>query len=419
MASITACSLRAGKKVKDKQGSDQHLSKVVELNGKYRLFGRTVVIDDDGTMDAAAATVPGRSLNLDICGATFIAYDDTMYEMDDTGSITDKTGLDSWARISRVLHQAQCLREKKNAEAEVERSAQETGAPVDQVKLSRTLDGIDLKYNGGKAPDGTRINASVNPAISGIQQKMTTQLLVVKLLPDGKPDWEHAQYAVLEMSNQRVTELISILDNKDYYDGVKDYFEVGYDYIGTDKTAAGRAAKFQGIAASLSLEHQFPESWNTGKKLVDGLAKGRTVRETAEIIRSRNRNLKSTVSPAEVIISIKKYCANNVAIFGSINYEDETTERAAKDFLSNGLLDSLPVVKAKFEALVAEKDKDKEEEAPEKTETDEPTFEELEDSNLKAAAQVLDAGAEKQTLNQIMSAVPDIDLGDGDMGDLG
>ena len=49
MASITACGLRAGKKAKDKQGSDKHLSKVVELNGKYRLFFRQLPIVDEET----------------------------------------------------------------------------------------------------------------------------------------------------------------------------------------------------------------------------------------------------------------------------------------------------------------------------------------------------------------------------------
>lgn len=427
MANITACTLRAGKKAKDKQGSDPHLSKAVELNGKYRLFFRTVEVEP-GLRDLAVAVVPGRSLNYDICGASFIAYTESMYDMDDAGQITDKTGLDSWARIARVIHQAQCVREKKNQEAEAERTARELGKPIDQVALSKALEGIELKYNGGKAADGTRINPKESPAISGVQQKMTTQLLVVKLNPDGSPDWKNAQYAVLEISNQRMNEILALVDNPAYFSNDKTYFEVGYDYIGADKQAAGKAAKFQGIAETLSLANLYPAEWETiGKGMVDGLANGRTIEETAEIIKSRNRNLKGSHTPNEVVSSLKKWCASNAAIFGSIDYEDETTGRAAKDFLDSHLLDTIPTVKQKFEDLLASQGKD-EGEAPatetptteEAPATKEPTFEETEQKNLQQAAAIINAGTAGQTLAQVASAVPDIDLGsdDGDLSDL-
>ena len=92
MASITANSLRSGKRAKDAQGSDQHLSKVVELNGKYRIFFRTWPTED-GLVDIAAAMVPGRSCNFDICGTGFIPYTKDMYSIDETHQIDDNTGL--------------------------------------------------------------------------------------------------------------------------------------------------------------------------------------------------------------------------------------------------------------------------------------------------------------------------------------
>lgn len=432
MSSIIAGTLRQGKKARDKQGSDDHLSKVVELNGKYRLFFRTIELPDEdgnpsGERDIAVAVVPGRSLDYNVCGASFIAYDSTMCDISTDGAIQDKTGLGAWARIARVLHQAQCMREKKNAESEATRAASDLGKPVDQVKLAQALEGIELKYNGGRAADGTRIAPKLAPAISGVQQKMTTQLLVVKLLPNGAPDFANAKYAVLEISNARMNELLSLIDNPDYFDNTSDYFEVGYDYIGADKAAAGRAAKFQGIAATLQLKNQFPDEWaKHGEALVNGIAKGNTIEETAEVMKSRNRNLKVAHTPNEIISSMKKWCANNSAIFASIDYESEDTQRAAKDFITSNLLDAIPVVKEKFQNLVAEQGKEQEESAEEKpvtTPTESvapvmPTFEQQEQSGLQQANDVINAGAASQTLAQMASAVPNIDLGDDDMGDL-
>jgi hypothetical protein len=356
-----------------------------------------------------------------------------MYDVSESGELKDKTGLDSWARIARVIHQAQCLSEKKNKEAEAQRTAAELGKSIDQVALAKALEGIELKYNGGKTANGKKINPDKSPAISGLQQKMTTQVLVVKMLPDDKtPDWKSAQYAVLELSNAKMVELIAIEDNSDYFHDDKTYLEVGYNYIGTDKKSAGQSASFQGIANSLSLEESDPLGWaSSGKALVDGLVVGKTIEDTAELIKSRNRNLKSSHTPAEVVTAFKKWCSTNDSIFGSINYEDDATKRASKDFLDSHLLDTIPVVKKRFEELLAEKEaeegKSNGEEAAE-TSTPaadtpvEPTFEETEQKNLQQAAAIIDAGAAGQTLAQLAQAVPDVTLTSSDdevdMGDL-
>ncbi len=429
MANIIAGTLRAGKKARDRVGSDDHLSKVVELNGSYRLFFRTVKVpevDDDGNetgefledKDVAVAVVPGRSLDYEACGASFIAYTRDMY---DPEGMKDKTNLQSYARIARVLHQAQCLREKKNQEAEAKRTAEELGKPIDQVKLSQALEGIELKYNGGKAADGTKINPKVSPIISGMQQKMTTQVLVVKLGPAGDPDFANARYATLELSNTRMNELISVMDKPEYFNNDLDYMEVGYDYKGTDKKDAGKSAKFQGIAKDLMLEHKFPELWESkGKKLVEGMANGKTIAEIAEIMRSRNRNLKSTHTTGEIITAVKKYCANNAAIFGSIDFESEDTKNATEDFLSSGLLDSVPTVRDKFLVLKEEMGKESGESdgSDEKTESKD-TFSEQEAAASQGVQEILNAGDAAQSLQQIAAAAPNANFaGDDDLGEL-
>lgn len=428
MANITANSLRSGKRAKDAQGSDPHLSKVVELNSNYRIFLRTWVEDD--VVDIAAAMVPGRSCDLDVCNTTFIPYSKDMYSQDETGTIDDLTGLKSWARIARVLHDAQCAREKKNAEAEAERTARELNQPIDQVSLARSLEGIDIKYNGGKAADGTNINPSKSPFISGMQQKMSTRLLVVKLLPNGAPDWKNAKYAVLELSNARINEFIAILDDVNFCDPTKNYLEVGYNYIGADKKAAGKAAKFQGIAASMSLANAFPAEWEQfGKKLVDNIAVGDTLDQVAEIMRARNRNLKGGKGPNDIISAIKTWCAKNAAIFGSINFENENVAWAANDFLNSHLIDSLPHIKEQFEKLAAEQESKKDSsttsEAPAApapasdvltqaatSPAPAPVNNEAQEAQAIAAAAAVAQAGVAQTMKSVMQSTPDIDLTD-------
>ena len=424
MASLTANSLRSGKRAKDAQGSDPHLSKVVELNGKYRLFFRPWVLED-GIVDVAAAMVPGRTCDLDICGTTFIPYTKDMYTEDESHQIDDKTGLKAWARIAKVIHDAQCIREKKNAEAEAQRTAQELGQPLDQVSLSRNLEGIEIKYHGGKAADGTNLAPKERPAISGMQQKLSTQLLVVKLLPTGMPDWKNAKYAVLELSNQRINELIAILDDPNYCNPNSSYIEVGYDYIGADKQAAGRAAKYQGIVASMGLATVDPTGWaSAGEKLVAGIANGTTLDEVAEIMRSRNRNLKGGKGPNDIITSMKTWLAKNAAIYGSIDFEAENVEWAAKDFLDAHLVDGLPAIKEQFEKLVAKQEAKKA--SGENAETTKapasplmeaataPAVSEQEAMNI--AAQVAEAGV-AQTIKNVINSTPNVEF-DDEIGDI-
>lgn len=409
MASIIASTLRAGKKARDKQGWDDHLSKVVELNGKYRLFFRTCEVEP-GVRDIAVAAVTGRSLDYDVIGSTFIAYNKDMCEADEAGSIKDNTELPSWARIARVIYDAQCNREKKNLETEAENSAKELGTTIDTVALQKALNGVELKYHGGKADDGTKIPPKNRPAISGMQQKMSTSLVVVKLLPDGKPDWEHAKQAVLELSNAKVNELITLSENPAYFHNDLDYLEVGYDYIGADKQAAGRAAKFQGISKELSLANLYPDTWEShGKKIVEGLPNGAKVEDIAELMVSRNRNLKASRTPSEIISSFKKWCATNQAVFASIDFEDDNVRRTAKDFLKESILDSIPTVKQRFEEIAKEDSESESKPAP---------IEQEETKGLNDAAKMMEA-ASNPTLNQIAAAVPNVNLAtDDDLGEL-
>lgn len=412
MASILSTSLLGGKKINESAGSDAHLSKVVELGGSYRIFMRKLVTEYG--QDLAAGLVPGRVLNADVFKSGFVPFKKDMFEADEQGNIKDLTGLDSWARMARVLHDAQCTREKKNAEAEAERAASELGVPVDQVALKRTLSGIEEKYHGGETANGDRIYPKVQPLISGIKRKMTTRIAVVKLGPTGAPDWKSATYAIWELSNSRIQELANVLSQANYVNEGKDYIELGYMYMGADKKTAGKNAKLDGIVQQMSLEVMYPQEWEqAGRQFIENLTSGNTPDDIADFLISRNRNLKGGKSPKDIISTMKLWCANNAAVFSSIDYESEAVEWAAKDFLASHLVDTLPKVKESFEKIVAEQEAQKN---GEEEENIAGTLQQEEQEAIKDAARLADAGQARSVMD-VASTESGTDF-EGDLGDL-
>ena len=432
MAEWSSNSLRAGKKMRDSVGGDQTLSKIVELNGQYRLFFKTFVEieevkDDAGNVvsterygNIRAAVVPGRTGNYDMVGTSFIPYTEDMYKKDPiTGEPVDLTPLNDWARIGRVLFEAACAREKKNAEAEAQRSAEEMGRQVDPVSLNRSLEAIELKYHGGESAKGDKIMPDESPALSSnIQFKISTRIAVVKMNAANVPDWKNAKYAVL--------------DNPAYFNMDSGYLEVGYSYIGEDKKVAGKNAKFQGIASTLSLATTFPAEWaSIGEKFVENIATG-TPEDQVNFIRSRNRAFKSGKTPNDAIASFRKYCSTNQAIFGSINFEDDYVVRSAKIFLDSHLVDTMPKQLAEFQRLAEEQAKKRndggegessataEEVASETTGSSATTETSTYDAaaTADAVAKFGSGDASTQTLREI-AATEGVDISEGDLGDLG
>lgn len=395
MANFRTSTLKAGKKVVDNMGTDPMFNKCRDLGGIYRIQFRQVP-DGEGGVDLVAATVPGRVLNYDLCGSGFLALKPDMYELTDAGDIIDKTGLASWARISTVIHRARAAREKKNIAAEAERSAAELGKAVDAVSLNKNIEGIELRYFGGEAADGTKIYPKESPAISGVKYKMTTRALVIKLNPDSSPDYKNAKYATIELSDQKKNELIGILADPKNVDLTKDYLEVSYSFVGKDKDEAGRAAKFSAVNPTLYLEHEYPTEWQkTGKAMMENIATGNDVDAMAEMMMGKNRSLRFAKGPKDIVANLKVWLAKNEAVFGSIKMDDEATGWAAKDIIDEGLVDSVPLIKSQLQELVdkAAQDAKNSESDAETPEVAEPTPEEIDHAEATKAMEVMQSSA--------------------------
>lgn len=365
MATWSNGSLRAGQKIRNSQGGDPRLSKTLSLNGKYRLFFKTFVeeVRDPETNEVLskegnvrAAVVPGRTGDYQVVGTGFIPYTDEMYSIDPiTDRFTDTTELSSWSRIAHVLFEAQCRSEKKNAEAEALRAANELGKAVDTMALQKKIEGIEEEYHGGESASGDKILPKKFPALSGsIVFKVSTRVLRVALDGQGKPDWKDAQYATLELSKARANKLIALLDDPKYFRN-EDYLEVGYNYIGSDNTEAGRNAEFLPVGEQESLEYAFPSEWEAiGKSKVEQIATG-TADEQVAFMRARNRSFRGNTTPRDIVANYKKWCSTHQAIYGSIDFDDDDVKNAAKIFLESHLLDDVPKQRAAFEQIVADK----------------------------------------------------------------
>lgn len=416
MAKLSKVGLQESKKARQNLGTDDNLSKLVELNGSYRIFARMFNTtegceDENGNplepaWDMLSIARLGRTADYNVCGTSFIVYDDSMAMLDDeTGKPVDLVGLDPWKRIGAVLHAAQATREKKNAEAEAERTARELGEDIDSGALKKKLDEIDLKYFGGKVGD-KNIMAEVQPPLSKFVWKTLTQIALVPLDGSGVPQWKNARYGILEISSTRDNQIRTAINNKDYYTPGEEFIELSYVYAGANKNEAGRSAALTGVAKSLRLETVYPELWaSSGKNFVNGIVKGSTAEDTANLMANRSKSLSRKTDPNSVVTSIRKYFATSKALAAAIDIEADTTKYAAIDLIDSGLLDIVPGVKEKIAKLADEQRKARGQNAEEDV-TEEEKKEAASDAQAIAAMGAADS---TNSLKQIME-----NIGEGD-----
>lgn len=390
----TGGGLRGGLKVKESQGSCQSLSKVVVLGGKYRLF--FPIFHTGNVVDVVTATMAGRKLDREILKKSFVPI--TNFEQSATGKINDKTGLDSYARIARVIHKSNEKAEKEAAEREAAIDAEKLGVPVDQAALKLKLKEIETKYNGDNSDKNNPVYATKNPIIGSMVIEIATECLVVPLGQGDVPQWDKSQVASVALSTTKSEQLLALLDDANYANVHDDFLEVSYVYSGKDKASAGRAASFQGIAASLSLKAIATDSWEK-----EGLAALKRVSRDADAIASKNFNMSSSVTPEEIMTSFKNYCSKTPAIFANMDYEADETKWAAKDMLERGVVpEQYAAVREKLEALVSEQG----DEAGE-----------VDNAETMSAAMEVQSGIE--ALRDVAAAIPNIDkVTDGGAGEL-
>lgn len=370
----TYISLKQGKKMSSRPQFVQNLSKDAVPGRTYRLFFpkvKTPVVDENGEPTGELednfmlSYVVGRDVNFEIFNhVSFMTYKSEWYEMQDINSFKDLTGVDSYARIMRAAFEASCEKEKADAEKQAKELAEQNGGKMDERALYRKLDNIDMKYHGRPAEDGVpAVYATEKPAIGGLHGMLITECLRVPMKTDtNTPDWAQATYHYKKCSGQFIQKLIDLMENPAYNREDTDYIEIVFKYgsEGQKKSEAGRDSSYDPVSRDLALETLYPTEWEQqGKPKVDAIAGGdRDAATAAEAVMKDAGFSNVRMTPAELASTVKKWAANNLVIFTKLNMEAPETQRAAKDLVTNGILDGLSDIKAKVEKMVEEQESD-------------------------------------------------------------
>ena len=394
---VLAGGLRSSLAVKSAQSSLQNFNKAMTLGTDYRLFMRPIWYGEGEAPDLLAASVLGRRLDgKKLDKKYFVVIND--YEQEESGKTIDMTGLQNYASIARVMHQAECATEQEHAKREATEEARKLGREVDPVSLSLKLKEIHDTYFGDPDAKPQRIYATVDPMIGGKTIIMATEVGVLPLLPNGEPDWGKFTVTTFELSGKRAKKILEVMADAKYLAPGSEFVEFGWSWKGKDNNEAGAAATFQGISNDTSIKTLFPALWETNKSKLDSIAK------TPEVIAAHNRTMSSTITPEEVVESFKKYLIKNPLILTNIDFQAADTKRVAKDIIDFGIVDDVKPVQEQLLALINSEDEAAEESTAETSIADALSAEQ--------SKQLAEAGS----VGDIAAAVGDLDAitaGDG------
>lgn len=338
--------LRKGAERKEAQRGIKTAKDLIQLGGRYRLFFPL----KPGERDLIAATVPGRKCDAKRLKRAFLPLDD--YDETNDQPVSDDSVIAKYARIAKVIHAAEAKYEMADAEEQAQKTSKNTGQPINAVALQLRLKEIENEYFGDPDAKPQAIYATKSPLIGSLVLEMATEALVVPLTAANEPEWNKADVMTVSLSKTKVEQIIGLLDNPDYCRPEEGYLEVGYDYIGTSRKAAGQVAKYQGIAESLSLKTKNPTAWETeAKPALKKLA------STDKMVKDRCPSFNGRQTTAETVKRFLKTISAMPLVVSKIpTIEEELLTRNAKVLLEYNVGTDQPNVKALLEEIVAKQE---------------------------------------------------------------
>lgn len=349
---LSAIGVEAGTAVVNSQRGVEQLNAKLKLGKSYRWFFR-VTKGADGTNDCFSVTYPVRALDDRLhCNSVVNLGDD--WEQDPTTlKIIDKTGLAPYARITSVLHRAECEMVKAKTERtkklDAEDAGQDTNSKEFIAELAVAINKIEMKYFGDRE---TETYATVHPLIGGIKLATFVELAVVELNEDGKPDFKTASVAAWDVTSGARREKIMSAMRESYIteDGFLEV-HVAYGINATDKAQAGRNLKLSNVSKTSSISESYKEGYREfAGKVLKGIA------DNPETLAVRSSGCVFSKTPGAVIEAVKKYLSTTPGVFAKIDLEADEVRRVAKDFCETGILDSQPVIRDKMMMILKEQE---------------------------------------------------------------
>lgn len=344
-----AGTLRAGIRVKAAQTNLRSFSRQAKENTNYRLFFPTVgsTLED---VDLIVVSALGRSLEQEALGKSFVCYGEEEYEQNlQTGKIRDLTTLVKLENVARAFHAAECEQAKKAKEKELTEEAKLMGKDVNPVTVAEALRRIQVVYFGDNETT-PKVLPERNPVIGRLSTPLVTEVYAIPLDKDGIPDFKNSFHAAMPLSGTKITQLTSILGNADYCRPSVGFLEVGYDYKGETKQAAGRAAALTGIAESLTLEKN-PKTttiWEANKEKLNALSRD------PDVMLNKNPQFAYACSVNYVISAFDKYVSTKSLTLVHLDFESELVKKNTDVLLELQAVKSAPTIQQKLLAVAAE-----------------------------------------------------------------
>ncbi len=341
---VMAGGLKEAMSMEAAKNGTKSLSKSLSVGTKYRLIFRKV-----GENELLVASAFGRNLDYNALGATFMGFEDDELEYNpETRLYKDVTVIPRYVRMARVLHAAACEREKRAAEALIRKTAEDMGNSVHPEDIAKAVEQVQQKYFGNRDVKPA-VAPEVKPVISGVTTPHIIEAYAIPLDSQGKPEFQKGFVGTVELKNNKMTKLASILQTADYNNQARDYLEVGFDYLGKDKAEAGREAKYEGVAESLLLETKFPDLWEANKDDIF-----RSLSKTEDEVFSRCITFKFARSVKDVVAAFNKYASTQASTLSCIDFESEDVKGAAEDFVELDIVKRAPKILTKFNTILAE-----------------------------------------------------------------
>lgn len=335
--SIKIGTTRKAAKVQASQRNKQALGKNnLELGKEY------ILLFPKKDNEVVVSGIIGRNCDFNSLGLSFGRLSDDQMEInEETGRITDKSGMRRWAALSSILYKAAKARDIEEKKDEARKVAEKTGSPIDENGLAQAIEKVNVAYDGKpRQGDEAAVAPTKQRLISSrIEFNIFTEAVLIPLDKTLKPEYDKSLSVEVRLSPKKIKDINAILDDPNYNDAndPDGFLEVKFSYKGADRKEAGKNA-YQGQESAVRkinlTKDENGEYVDSGVRSISHILNDTT--HDTDLMFSRSGTVSFAKTAADVEAAMRKYLANNRMLPLYIDMQDEMTKRHAKDILELG-----------------------------------------------------------------------------------